>query len=55
VKKVRDEIQASARPDTPLYRSEFNASNMNEVPLTDSAFIGRGWPKQFAPATASWT
>lgn len=40
VKKVHDEIRASARPNTPLYWSEFNASYMNEVDVTDSPYMG---------------
>ena len=40
VRKVHDQIKASARPDLPLIISEFNASYMNEVEVTDSAFMG---------------
>ena len=40
VKKVHDQIEASARPDLPLIFSEYNASYMNEVDVTDSAFMG---------------
>jgi xylan 1,4-beta-xylosidase len=40
VKKVHDEIAASARPKMPLYWTEFNASYMNEVNVTDSPYIG---------------
>jgi xylan 1,4-beta-xylosidase len=40
VKKVHDEIRASARPNTPLYWSEYNASYMNEVDVTDSPYMG---------------
>jgi xylan 1,4-beta-xylosidase len=40
VRKVHDEIQASARPGLPLYFSEYNASFMNEVDVTDSPYMG---------------
>ncbi len=40
VKKVHDQIAASAYPDMPLIWSEFNASYMNEPAVTDSAFMG---------------
>ncbi|HEV2211630.1 MAG TPA: glycosyl hydrolase family 39 [Verrucomicrobiae bacterium] len=40
VKKVHDQIKASARPDLPLIWSEFNASYMNEPAVTDSLYMG---------------
>jgi xylan 1,4-beta-xylosidase len=40
VKKVHDQIAASAFPHTPLIWSEFNASYMNEPAVTDTAFMG---------------
>jgi xylan 1,4-beta-xylosidase len=40
VKKVHDQVRASARPDLPLIFSEYNASYMNEQDVTDSAFMG---------------
>jgi len=40
VKKVYDQIKASPMPDLPIEWSEFNASYMNEVDVTDSPFIG---------------
>lgn len=40
VKKVHDQVKASARPDLPLIFSEYNASYMNEVEVTDSPFMG---------------
>jgi xylan 1,4-beta-xylosidase len=40
VKKVHDQIAASAFPNTPLIWSEFNASYMNEPAVTDAAFMG---------------
>jgi xylan 1,4-beta-xylosidase len=40
VKKVHDQVKASAKPDLPLIFSEYNASYMNEVDVTDSAFMG---------------
>jgi xylan 1,4-beta-xylosidase len=40
VKKVHDEIKASARPNLPLIWSEFNAAYDNEVAVTDSIYMG---------------
>jgi xylan 1,4-beta-xylosidase len=40
VKKVHDEIKASALPDLPLIWSEFNASYLNETAVTDAAYMG---------------
>jgi xylan 1,4-beta-xylosidase len=40
VKKVHEQIAASALPNTPLIWSEFNASYMNEPAVTDTAFMG---------------
>ncbi len=40
VKKVYDQVHASPRPDLPIIWSEYNASYMAEVPVTDSAFMG---------------
>lgn len=40
VKKVHDQIEASAKPDLPLIWSEFNASYMNEPAVTDSTYMG---------------
>ena len=40
VRKVHDQIKASARPDLPLILSEYNASYKNEADVTDSAFMG---------------
>ena len=40
VKKVHDQIKASAMPKLPLIWSEFNASYMNEPPVTDSSYMG---------------
>jgi xylan 1,4-beta-xylosidase len=40
VKKVHDQIQASARPTIPLIWSEFNATYANESPITDSIYMG---------------
>jgi xylan 1,4-beta-xylosidase len=40
VKKVHDQIKASAEPNLPLIWSEFNASYMNETAVTDSAYMG---------------
>lgn len=40
VDRVYREVKRSARPDVPIHWSEFNASYMNEVDVTDSAFMG---------------
>jgi xylan 1,4-beta-xylosidase len=40
VKKVHDQIQASAKPAMPLIWSEFNATYANESPITDSIYMG---------------
>ena len=40
VKKVHDQIKASAMPDLPLIFSEYNASYMNEEAVTDTSFMG---------------
>ncbi len=40
VKKVYDQVKASARPNLPIIWSEYNASFMNEQAVTDSAFMG---------------
>lgn len=39
VKKVHDQIKASARPNLPLIWSEFNASYANEPEITDAVFM----------------
>ena len=39
-RKVFDQVKASAVPATPIIWSEYNASYMNELPVTDSAFMG---------------
>jgi xylan 1,4-beta-xylosidase len=39
VKKVHDQIKASARPNLPLIWSEYNASYMNEPEITDTLFM----------------
>ncbi len=39
VKKVHDEIKASALPDLPLIWSEFNAAYDNQVEVTDSIYM----------------
>jgi len=38
--KVHDEIAKSAKPKMPLIWSEFNATYMNEQPITDSIYMG---------------
>jgi xylan 1,4-beta-xylosidase len=40
VKKVHDQIKASALPTLPLIWSEFNASYKNEPEITDSTYMG---------------
>jgi xylan 1,4-beta-xylosidase len=40
VKKVYDQVHASPRPDLPIIWSEYNASYMAEVAVTDSPFMG---------------
>jgi xylan 1,4-beta-xylosidase len=40
VDKVRDEIAKSAKPKIPLIWSEYNATYMNEQPITDSIYMG---------------
>jgi xylan 1,4-beta-xylosidase len=40
VKKVHDQIKASALPSLPLIWSEFNASYKNEPDITDSIYMG---------------
>ncbi len=40
VRKVHDQVKASAKPDLPLIFSEYNASYKNEVDVTDSSFTG---------------
>jgi xylan 1,4-beta-xylosidase len=40
VDNVHQEIAKSARPDIPLIWSEFNATFMNERPITDSIYMG---------------
>jgi len=40
VKKVHDQIAASALPRLPLFWSEFNASYMTEPAITDSIYMG---------------
>ena len=40
VKKVHDQIKASALPNLPLIWSEFNASYKNEPAVTDSTYMG---------------
>jgi xylan 1,4-beta-xylosidase len=40
VKKVHDQIKASALPKLPLIWSEFNASYKNEPEITDSIYMG---------------
>jgi xylan 1,4-beta-xylosidase len=40
VRKVHDEVKASARPDLPIIWSEYNASYKNEPEVTDAPFMG---------------
>jgi xylan 1,4-beta-xylosidase len=40
VKKVHDQVKASARPGLPIIFSEYNATYRNETEITDSPFMG---------------
>ncbi len=40
VNKVYDEVKASKMPNLPIIWSEYNASYLNEVEVTDSSFMG---------------
>ncbi|HEY6293177.1 MAG TPA: glycosyl hydrolase [Terriglobia bacterium] len=40
VKKVHDQVKASAKPGLPIIFSEYNAAYDNEVPVTDSPYMG---------------
>jgi len=40
VRKVHDQLKASASPTLPLIFSEYNASYMNETNVTDSVYMG---------------
>jgi xylan 1,4-beta-xylosidase len=39
-RKVRGQVKGSARPDLPIFWSEYNASYKNEPEVTDSIFMG---------------
>ncbi len=40
VKKVYDQVKRSPLPDLPIHWTEYNASYMNEVDVTDSPYMG---------------
>ena len=40
VRKVYEQVRASARPELPIHWTEYNASYKNELEVTDSAFMG---------------
>jgi xylan 1,4-beta-xylosidase len=40
VRKVHDQVAASARPDLPIFWTEYNASYKNEPEVTDATFMG---------------
>jgi xylan 1,4-beta-xylosidase len=40
VRKVYDEVKRSQRPQLPIIWSEYNASYLNEIEITDSPFMG---------------
>jgi xylan 1,4-beta-xylosidase len=40
VQKVKTQVKSSARPDLPIYWTEYNASYKNEIDVTDAAFMG---------------
>ncbi|MCU1310670.1 MAG: Beta-xylosidase [Candidatus Angelobacter sp.] len=44
VKKVHDQIKASAKPNLPLIWSEYNASYKNETDVTDSHYMAAWLP-----------
>jgi len=39
-KKVRDEVNASGRPDVPIIWSEYNATYFNDPKITDTVWMG---------------
>jgi xylan 1,4-beta-xylosidase len=39
-RKVHDQVKASARPNLPIFWSEYNASYMNEPDVTDALYMG---------------
>ena len=39
-RKIFDEVRSSARPDLPIHWTEFNATYLNDVTVTDSPFMG---------------
>ena len=61
VRRVYDQVKASAMPNLPIYWSEYNASYKNEVDVTDSAFMGPWLANNirasdgFATAMSYWT
>jgi xylan 1,4-beta-xylosidase len=40
VEKVHNQVRTSAKPDLPLFWTEFNASYMNDPAVTDSIYMG---------------
>jgi xylan 1,4-beta-xylosidase len=40
VRKVHDQVRRSRLPALPIHFTEYNASYMNEVPVTDSPYMG---------------
>jgi xylan 1,4-beta-xylosidase len=40
VRRVHEQVKASARPDLPIFWSEYNASYKNEPEVTDATFMG---------------
>ncbi len=40
VRKVYDQVKGSSRPELPIHWTEYNASYMNEIDVTDSPFMG---------------
>ena len=49
VKKVHEQIKASALPNLPLIWSEFNASYKNETEVTDSDVYGAVDGRYYSP------
>ncbi len=40
VRKIYDQVKSSARPDLPIHWTEYSASYINEVNVTDGPFMG---------------
>src|SRR5205823_11674533 len=40
VKKIHDQVKSSSKPGLPLFFTEYNATYLNDVQVTDSPFMG---------------